>query len=406
MRFDLQMFAANAAATHTMHDVLIDEMTIVTKIGPDGKPWAPRNPGALVLGIKGGPVKTAGGKTVKVADGAPAFVPVTLKAGIDDATHVLYLSKGWLIPDDILVEDKIDGDGDGGEDYSQIAGLIMSTNYDLSSASGISNDTARVAAVVATIDACLANLDDIRSGGEGRVVKAGRKHSADTMTKLEAMRKKHGEMGAQIDDLMGEPKADDKAKKAGEVDVAPVVLETGATSASSIAAIKESFAAPAVILQGADARANGVALTKASMQGDTVTVAHTPAAASVPVAPAEAVKGAVVTPDPAIAELRTLIETQKASADATIATLQSSLDDVTRKAAASDSLLSTITRDALKPTATGGIATTREDGSVATAAATGGGGVAMKGGAMPDISMMDTVSAAIALQRAARGEPT
>jgi hypothetical protein len=144
----------------------IDELSLVFKTDPaTGAEFAPRNPNATMLAVKAG-----------TGHRDPAFLDRFAKA-----------VKGWFIGNDVEVEDNIDGDGDGAQDYEAIAWLIVNTYQDLAAGFNVMGESGRAALVVATIDTFLANLDDIRGGGEGGVAKAGARHSAADKEHIDAI---------------------------------------------------------------------------------------------------------------------------------------------------------------------------------------------------------------------------
>lgn len=183
----------------------------------NGKAWAPRNQSSRVLLVKGGETEANPTMMERFA--------TTLK--------------GMFIADGATVPDKIDGDGDGAEDYDRIAVLMMNTYYDLSASWQLSGESARTAAVVASIDTFLANLDDVRTGGDGMVAKSGRKHSAGTLAKMSELRttlKSHYE---KVDGIISDEFG--VAAKGGELDDDPgEALATGETP-ESVEAATDAF---------------------------------------------------------------------------------------------------------------------------------------------------------------------
>lgn len=172
-----------------LSDVAISELSVIKALGADGKRWAPRNSEARVIGVKGAPCE----------DAKPTFLE----------RFANRLTKGWLVKDD--VPDFVDGDGDGTEDVEQIVSVLMAAYYDLSNAMQISGEAARSAAVVASVQTFLANLDDIRSGGEGNVAKAGRAHSAATIARIKDVRAKLKSHLNDVDGMLADIAPEEKA---------------------------------------------------------------------------------------------------------------------------------------------------------------------------------------------------
>lgn len=194
----------------TISKIAIAELSIMRK-GYVGK-----NADAVAFAVKGEPVEAK-----------PSFLErlaTVFGAGKSDGPAVA-TEKGWYIPDDVDVPDKIDGDGDGADDYDAIASLLCATYYDIQAAWGIGGESARVACIVAAIDTFRANYADVCSGGEGDVAKGGKRHSAADQKKLD-------ELGDHLDaakklhaDLS--PAKDDKAAKGAE---APIVAAPAAAA--------------------------------------------------------------------------------------------------------------------------------------------------------------------------------
>jgi hypothetical protein len=161
----------------------IDELSVVFKTGPDGKEWGPRNPEARILGVKGGPKTNWFDRAVEAVRKGFAI------PGVE--------KKGYLVNDG--VPDNVDNDGDGARDYEQIYGLLASTYYDLQSVLWVGDSEARSMAVCALIDNFLENLDDIRSGGDGSVHKAGARHSKGDLEKMNAMKDHADKISASAD---------------------------------------------------------------------------------------------------------------------------------------------------------------------------------------------------------------
>ena len=131
-----------------------------------GEEWAPRNPGATVLGLKGAAVD----ENTHAQLPSPSFLDRLVAAfkGRSD--------KGWLVKDD--TPDNVDGDGDGATDYEQLASLISGASYDLQSATCISDPDARSVAITTALDNFKKNIDDVYAGGDGTAAwKAGARHS-------------------------------------------------------------------------------------------------------------------------------------------------------------------------------------------------------------------------------------
>jgi len=196
----------------------IDHMALVFGQNDDGRRFAPRNQSARVISVKSGEV-------------------VDLDADPEPKPNFLQrlFSKGMWIPDGAVVPDKIDGDGDGAEDYDWIAQLLSQSYSDISSSWMVSNDAARTALVVAVIDAFLANLDDVRSGGDGKVVKAGKRHSAQTIAKLDELKGMMGAAADKIGALM------DETEKGGELDDDPGEDLADGETPESIAVATDEF---------------------------------------------------------------------------------------------------------------------------------------------------------------------
>ncbi len=177
----------------------------------NGQKWQQRNQDAVVLATKGSPVGDPPGA------GQPA-------AGGSFLDRFATAIKGWFIADDVEVEDNIDGDGDGAEDYERIAWLVISAAGDLQQGFSVSGDTARAALVVATIDTFLSNLDDVRTGGKGEVAKAGARNSKEDRAKLDQIKEHADAIGKLHDELTAEKPSDadanagdDDAEKAAAV---------------------------------------------------------------------------------------------------------------------------------------------------------------------------------------------
>ncbi len=242
IKFDLQLFAENA---RLLKPETFDELSLVFS-QYKGSTWAPRNQSSRVIAIKGSASN----------DTESAKKPTFLQRFAE------VLTKGWMVKDD--TPDNIDHDGDGAEDYEQIVRLMMSTYYDLQAALNISGDTARSAAVVASVDTFLANLDDVRDGGDGNVMKAGRKHSAATIARLKKVRAGVDGLGAELDELLG-LEDDEETSKAGELeDDAGEVLASGETL-ESLETDVEAFTAEAI---PDDETIDGAAIGKANQDMD------------------------------------------------------------------------------------------------------------------------------------------
>src|ERR1700694_5919757 len=144
----------------------IQELSIVLKGGPGGGEFAPRNPNARVLVVKGKP-SFLGRLTESLkgyfAPTGPGGFPVT------EAT------------------DNVDNDGDGPMDYNAIVSAICSLYYDLSSCYGIMDDKARSIAMTTAIDGFLDELDEMRAGIDDDSEKAGARHSAADKATLDKL---------------------------------------------------------------------------------------------------------------------------------------------------------------------------------------------------------------------------
>ncbi len=250
----------------------ISELSLI-RAEHKGEKWAPVNPDALVLATKAeasSRVLIVGDVTHTIAKDAPPFVePLLAKAS--DAMLVDFRLKGWLVNDD--QPDTIDNDGDGAADYEGIAMLIYRASSDIGAAMSIGDydeSSARSAAIVATVDAFLKNLDDIRTGGEGDVAKAGAKHSADTKAALGKIKEHAAAIAGHVASMMPDEDDAEDAADGGEDDategkaapleapVDPIKAEAEDASKAALAAIEERRTAVAAELE-----ATNIALEKA-----------------------------------------------------------------------------------------------------------------------------------------------
>ena len=131
----------------------IQELSIVLKDGPGGVEYAPRNPNARVLVVKGA--------------AKPNFLE-----------RVLSVFKGGEWPVSSDVADDVDNDGDGADDYNELVSLLARTYSDLQSCMGIMDDDTRSAAMKVAIDGFKAQIDAIYAGEDDDADKAGARHSA------------------------------------------------------------------------------------------------------------------------------------------------------------------------------------------------------------------------------------
>lgn len=194
-------------ARHELSDISIQELSLVFA-QKDGSEWAPRNPSARVLGVKGG--KKPGFMT---------RLSETMKAYFSAPDTFQY-------PVSTDVQDDIDNDGDGAQDYNDIASALCRVSYDIQQASCIGDDNARSIAIKVAIDCFLDELKECLSGGSE---KAGARHSKADLEHLNAMKEAHAKMGEHLDALTatssnsGDGSSDDDEEnaddeKAGEVD--------------------------------------------------------------------------------------------------------------------------------------------------------------------------------------------
>lgn len=154
--FDLQLLS-DAPKTKKAHVQLSDaEFTELSIIGGG---YSPRNPDARVLGVKAAPMRS----TLSAIMSTLGF-----KAEAEKAAQKT--EKGWLVS--IEVPDDVDHDGDGAADYELIASLLRNAYYDMSSAAGISSDSARAVAVCTILNNFHQNYSDVYAGGDGEVAKA------------------------------------------------------------------------------------------------------------------------------------------------------------------------------------------------------------------------------------------
>ena len=87
---------------------------------------------------------------------------VTVKGSAGFLERVKQTFKAVYGPVAIEVDDDIDGDGDGADDYNSIWSLVSNLYWDLSAAWGIFDDEARSVAVKCAIDNFLESLDKMR----------------------------------------------------------------------------------------------------------------------------------------------------------------------------------------------------------------------------------------------------
>jgi chemotaxis protein histidine kinase CheA len=131
---------------HKLTKPKMHEMSLVFA-SKDGSEWAPRNDEAIVLGFKAGKVENALEKLkgyFASNNDLPRAYPVTEAA------------------------DDIDNDGDGADDYNEIASALCQVAYDINQAYSISDDGARSCAIVAAIKSFLLGLDALRAGDEDK----------------------------------------------------------------------------------------------------------------------------------------------------------------------------------------------------------------------------------------------
>ncbi len=233
--FDLQLFAK----AKTLSDPLIQELSMIFE-QHKGQEWAPRNPGAVVLGLKGSPATTPA---------APAWMDRFVSALKGRS------SKGWLVSDD--ADDNVDGDGDASDDYERLVSLIGTTNYDVGSAMGISDPDARSIAITTALDNFKKNIDDVYAGGDGTAAwKAGARHSkadsdhiaaiganadkmashADKMAKIASDTKDH------VDALSTPVKKDGDPDEGGDDDASKAAAKAAADAAGAVAVAKGAAA--------------------------------------------------------------------------------------------------------------------------------------------------------------------
>lgn len=178
----------------TIADVAINEMSLIYG-EHKGETWQPVNADARLLVVKGG---KKDGLSVK---GSPGFI-----ARLTDAVKAVF---GPVAVD---VDDDIDNDGDGADDYNAIACAVQSLSYDIGSAWGIGDAEARSVAVKCAIDNFLECLDQMRGMDEKaapivkgialalvtEAMKAGRRHSNADQATIDSARDAHGKLGKAL----------------------------------------------------------------------------------------------------------------------------------------------------------------------------------------------------------------
>lgn len=155
----------------------IDELTLVFKTDPTtGAEFAPRNPLAKILSVKG--------FFSQKAAGLPAESPFMER--VSPAVKA-YFDPEWTPGEYPVTEaaDDIDNDGDGPSDYNAILGAIAQVYMDTSACYWLSDDAARSIAIKTSIDTFLAELDKFRAGDDTE--KAGARHSKADMEKLQKL---------------------------------------------------------------------------------------------------------------------------------------------------------------------------------------------------------------------------
>jgi hypothetical protein len=168
---------------------LVSEMSLVFK-SFDGKEYAPRNPEAMVLAVKGGEKQSFISKAVDAIK--KAYFPNDADFPVTEAA------------------DGVDNDGDGPEDYNALCSALCNVSWDLQQAMGISDDGSRSIAIKVAVDSFIAQFTAFIG-----VEKAGARHSKADKEHIAALQDAHKKMG---DHLAALAPADEDAADGGKDD--------------------------------------------------------------------------------------------------------------------------------------------------------------------------------------------
>jgi len=166
---------------------VIDELSLVFA-AKNGKDWQPVNGEAQVLSVK-----------AKKSSLASSVIS-SLKAYFASTGDLDGLAGTGSFPVSTDVADNIDHDGDGRDDYNEIAMALSAVYYDIAAACAITDDDARSEAIVTAIDNFLKQLDAFRGD---KSEKSGARHSAADKETLGMIAQHHAMMENSMDAIGG-----------------------------------------------------------------------------------------------------------------------------------------------------------------------------------------------------------